>query len=109
MAELTREELAAAIEEERAGLQPGQHLQVCLWFAATEDVAEMDESPEVWPVGGVTVTAHDAGGGIARGGDHIDFAVESDDTRTSAELAGLFLAAADGWAAENLCSPWEME
>lgn len=105
---LTENSLALAIAVERRGLKQGEHLQVCLWFASEEEVERLDHCPEVWPVSGYEIARHAAGGGIARGGDHIDYSIEPDDPRGSIELARLLLDGADAYAAENMDSPWNL-
>ena len=93
---ISKRVLEKEIRNARRALAAGEHLQVCLWFADGAEVEAMWYRPEVWPVGGVTVTRHQAGGYIARSGNHLDFEIEAGDRTGSRRLAGEILAAAEG-------------
>ncbi len=83
------------------------HMQVCLWF---DGVAERGPYAGETPgVASATVTTHGSGGGVARGGDHIDYQIYLEDWQRwprgrRVRKAWTLIDAALSWSANNLAA-----
>jgi hypothetical protein len=106
--QLTGPALANLIDSATSAAAPDDdHAQICLWFDGV--AGRGPYAGDTVGVESATVTTHPPGGGVCRGGDHVDYRFYLADWRAKGRAAKVrkawrLIDAALAWSAENLAA-----